>query len=430
MLDTTPAVRRTLVRAAISTLAVTALVAPGTAATGAEKERPADAVPAPPPGTLTDFGFDAASYGSMTTGNPNAQSGATGLSHLPCTRYVPRSNDNFVAEGGDGDGVSVQGVTTRNFTEQRGGATAAVSVVHIASGTLADGQLAFTDLTGRVRSFHDSTGFHVQTVSDLGSLSLGGTPVDLPTGGEEAEIVVPGAGTLFLNRVQRAVTPRSATGGANVMRFEGEDGTTQKIGRAFSRIDGEIEGGLFSGSAWGSDGRVNGAAGLGKAALQPMPCPGTRGAVLTNSTGRASHEFGSLGARQSSVYGVQRDDRSATGYTHSHVDSAGFAGGRLQFRNVNAFANVTRRADGVVARDSDGTGIGRIVVNGETVLAPQPGEPRGVPGVGSFTVRSVDRSPTGIDVTAVVVRLSNGTADTSDDTVVNLGRARLAVKRG
>ncbi len=62
---------------------------------------------AAPQGTLTDFGFDAQSYGSQTTGNENADSGATALSNIPCTRYVPRSNENFVEQAGDGDGVAL-----------------------------------------------------------------------------------------------------------------------------------------------------------------------------------------------------------------------------------------------------------------------------------------------------------------------------------
>jgi hypothetical protein len=410
-------------------LAVAVLAAPGTSAAAGEKERAVQSGAADA-GTLTDFGFDAASYGSKTTGNPAAASGATALSHVPCTRYVPRSHANFVAEVGDGDGVALHGVTTRNHTARTDGTTAAVSRVHIADGTLAGGQVEFTDLTGRVRSFHDTAGFHVQTVSQLGALTVGGVPIELPGDRAEMEVPVPGAGTLVINATVRHETAFSSTGAVNVLRFDGSDGTTERVGRAYSRIDGQIEGGLFAGAAWGSDGRVDGTAALGKAALRPMPCPGTRGKVLRNSTGAATTDFGYLGVRRSAVSGVQTED-SASGFARSNVTAAGFGDGQLRFRNITAVANVTRRANGTVVRSARGTGVGRIIVGGVQIPTPAAGEPQQVPGLGWFTVGLVHRSPNGIDVTAVEVRLHNGTpANTTDDTVVNLGRAQLAIRLG
>ena len=419
--------RRFLAAAACGALAMTLVAVPGTTAAAREKERAGQ--PGGGAGTLTDFGFDAASYGSQTTGNPAAVSGPTALSHIPCTRYVPRSQDNVVAEAGDGDGVALQAVTTRNHTAQSAGTTEAVSRVHIAAGTLAGGQVEFSDLTGRVRSFHDTAGYHVQTVSRLGSLTVGGVPVVLPDDGTEMEVPVPGLGTLVLNHTVRHETAISSTGAVNVLRFNGSDGTTERVGRAYSRIDGEIEGGLFAGAAWGSDGRVDDTATLGRAALRPMPCPGTRGKVLRNSTGEATFDFGHVGARRSAVSGVQGTDGSASGYARSKVTAAGFGDGQLRLRNITAIADVTRRGDDVVS-SARGTGVGRIIVSGEEIQPPF-GESQQVPGLGSFTVRSVHRTANGLDVTAVSVRLHNGTpADTTDDTVVNLGRAKLAIRRG
>lgn len=385
---------------------------------------------AAPQGTLTDFGFDAASYGSKTTGNENAASGATALSVLPCTRYVPRSSENFIEQVGDGDGVELTNAHTRNFTEVNGGQTAVISRVEISNGTLAGGEIAFTNLVGRVKSYHGAAGFRVDTTSSLGSLSIGGVPVPLPIGDQETAIPVPGAGTLYVNRQVSRANQVSATGGVNVMRFVGDDGTVEKVGRAFSRIDGNIEGGLFKGSAWGSDARTGDLAALGRAALQPMPCPGTRGNVLETRTGRLDTAFGFIGARYSAVMGEQHANNSASGYTRSVIDRAGF-NGVLAFRNIEARANVTRQADGDVVRNAKGTDIGQILVNGQPIAQPLPGESRNVAGVGRFTVKTVQKSPIGIDVTAVTVQLFNGTPkNLSDDTVVHLGRAKLAIKRG
>ncbi len=87
---------------------------------------------------------------------------------------------------------------------------------------------------------------------------------------------MPGSGTLFVNHQVGKANQISAVGGVNVLRFVRDDGTVEKVGRAFSRIDGNIEGGLFQGSAWGSDARTGDVAALGRGALQPMPCPGAR----------------------------------------------------------------------------------------------------------------------------------------------------------
>ncbi len=422
--------RRFLAAAACGALAVSVVALPGTTAAASEKERAGQAGGGAGAGTLTDFGFDASSYGSRTTGNPVVDSGPTALSVLPCTRYVPRSNENVVAEAGDGAGVELQGITTRNWTAQAHGETSAFSRVHIASGTLAGGDVAFTGLTGRVRSFHDADGFHVRTISQVGSLSVAGVPVVLPPGGGPVVITVPGVGELVVHRTVRHRAEWGALGSVNVLRFTASDGTTERVGRAFARIDGQIEGGLFHGAAWGSDARVQDVATLGRAALRPMPCPGTRGKVLTNDTARATFDFGFLGIRRSSVFGEQRENGSAAGYSRSRVVTAGFGNGMLRFRGITAVADVTRRADGTVVRSARGTGVARILIDDELVSVPA-GVVQEVPGVGSFTVRSVDRTPNGIDVTAVTVRLYNGTpGDTTDDTVVNLGRAKLAIQRG
>ena len=409
--------------------ALAAFTAATAAGAGLVAVAPAGAAPAAEV-AITDFGFDAASYGSKTTGNPTADSDATALSHLPCTRKVPRDDRNFLAEAGDGDGVSLRGVATHNFTRRKNGTVSANSVVNIDRGRLAGGDVRFTNLRGRVKAFHNARGYHVKTVSDLGSLTVLGDNVPLPVGGRQFKVPLPG-GMLIVNRRIEHVRNIGANGAVNVLRFvSSTDNTVEKVGRAFARIDGQIEGGLFGGAAWGSDARVGDRAALGRAALQPMPCPGTRGKVKETSTGEARLDFGFIGARRSFAYGVQRDN-SATGDTRSVGDSARFGGGALKFRNIRAKANVTRQADGDVIRTAKGSGIGRILVNGEEIQTPRAGVPRKVAGLGTFTVRKVNKTPNGIEVTGVIVRLFNGTPKVkSDDTVVNLANAKLKIKKG
>jgi len=344
---------------------------------------------------------------------------------------VPRSRDNFLATGGDGDGVALSGVTTHNYTARDDGTVSVFATVRIDSGSLAGGQVDFENLRGVARSYHNASGYHSKALSSVGALTVGGAPVPLPDKGEQLEIPVPGSGTLYVNYNGNSATKRSAGATVNVLRFEADNGTVERVGKSTSRIDGQIEGGLFQGAAWASDAHVGDLAALGRAALQPIPCAGTDGDILesSNATGDVP-DVGALGARRSFAYG-DHQDRSATGYTRSIVDNATFGGGVLEFRNIKAKANVTRQRGGDLVRSAKGTGVGTILINGEQVPTPPAGEPQEIPGLGSYTVRDVHKTSIGIDVTGVIVRLENGTpADPSDDTIVNLARAILGIKRG
>jgi len=379
-------------------------------------------------GTLTDFGFDATAYGSKTDGNKDADSDATAVSHLPCTRFVPRDVTNHVANSEQG-GVTLRNVDTHNFTRQRDGVTSATSVATVEGGEMAGGAVRFSDLRATNRSFHEGgKGFAVRQVSSIGSLVVSGASVPIPDDGRPFTVPVPGRGTLTVNDKQRKVTDRSAVGAVNVLKFVSDDGTVERTAHAQSRIDGQIEGGLFGGGAFGSRSRVADTATSKKGAFQPIPCVGTFGEVLETSSGEANPTFGFLGARRSFAYGIQRDNGSATGYTRSVVDSAEF--GVLELRNIRGRANVTRQADGDVLRNARGTGVGAILVAGEEQEQPPAGEAQRFPG-GEFTIRVVDKDGNGIEATFAIVRLFNGTPkDRTDDTVVELARAALEIKRG
>ncbi|MBA2507330.1 MAG: hypothetical protein H0V32_01100 [Nocardioidaceae bacterium] len=413
-------------------LAVAGLTGTGLVAVSA---LPAQAAPAE---RVTNFSFDAQSYGSKTKNNPNADSGATALSFLGCTRVVPRSRENFTAATGDGDGVQLNNVSTRNFTQEAGSQVSVVSTVQIEDGTLAGGAVAFSNAQGKVFSANNRDGYVSRTSSSIGTLTIGGVPIDLPTDGQEQSFPVVATdggstGTLTVNYQVKRSNQRAALGGVNVLRYQedGSGGTIEKVGRAFSRIDGNVEGGIFGGQAFGTKSRTGTIAQTGQSAKQPMPCPGTNGEVLETRQGRATADFGVVGEQISSAFGEQNGRNSADGFTLSRIDRVGFSGGTLVFRNIVARARVVRQADGDVNRTAKETGVGSILVNGEEQPTPAAGEEQQVAGVGSYRVKVVNKSRIGLDVTAVVVTLNNGTpADTSDDTVAELGNARLEIKRG
>ncbi len=386
---------------------------------------------------VTNFSFDAQSYGSKTKNNPAASSGATALSYLGCTRVVPRSRRNFEATAGDNDGVQLNAVRTRNFTREKNRQVSVISTARIDDGKLADGAVRFSNAKAKVVSSHNRKGFVSRTASTIGRLRVNGLPVDVPLNGTEQEVRVlatdGSTGTLTINYQVKRSNRRSALGGVNVLRYQedGRRGTIEKVGRAFSRIDGNVEGGIFGGQAYGTKSRTAGTiAQTGKSAKQPMPCPGTNGQVLTTDQVRVTTDFGVVGEQFSAAYGEQNGQDSADGYTLSRIVRVNIGNGTLVFRNIQARARVVRKPNGNVTRTAKRTGIGTILVNGEPQSTPAAGQQQDVVGLGSYRVKVVNKSPIGLNVTAVVVTLNNGTpANTSDDTVVQLGNAKLKIRR-
>ncbi|CAA9331562.1 MAG: hypothetical protein AVDCRST_MAG29-1082 [uncultured Nocardioidaceae bacterium] len=379
-------------------------------------------------GTLTRFGFDATAYGSKADGVSGTESDPTAVSHLPCTSYVPRERENHVANS-DRGGIQTNNVDTRNFTRQRDGVTSATSIATVQGGSMAGGAVRFTDLKARNVSFHKvGDGFRVKQFSSVGSLSVNGIAVPVPDNGRTTEVAVPGQGTLILNDKSRQVTAKRAFGVVNALKFVETNGRVQRTAHAQSNIDRLVESGVFQGGAWGSQSVVANTATSRRGAYQPMPCRGTFGETLETSTGESTEAGGTLGARRSYAYGIQRDSGYTDGFTRSVVDTANF--GVLELRNIRGRANVTRQADGDLRRNARGTGVGEILIAGEAQPQPPAGEAQQFPG-GEYTIRVVRTVPSGIHAEGALVRLFNGTRnDRTDDTVVHLAVAKLALPRG
>ncbi|MDQ3416667.1 MAG: hypothetical protein M3474_06160 [Actinomycetota bacterium] len=329
--------------------------------------------------------------------------------------------------------MQLNAVRTRNFTREKERQVSVISTARIDDGKLAGGAVRFSNAKAKVVSSHNRKGFVSRTASTIGRLRVNGLPVVLDGTEQKVPVVATDGsiGTLTINYQVKRSNRRSALGGVNVLRYQedGPRGTIEKVGRAFSRIDGNVEGGIFGGQAYGTKSRIGTIAQTGKSAKQPMPCPGTNGEVLKTREVRVRAFGAVVGEQYSAAKGVQRNN-SAGGYTLSRIVRVGFGGGTLVLKNIIARAKVVRQADGDVLRSAKGTGVGTILVNGEEQDTPAAGQQQNVAGLGSYRVKVVNKSRIGLNVTAVVVTLNNGTpADTSDDTVVQLGNAKLKIRR-
>jgi len=78
--------------------------------------------------------------------------------------------------------------------------------------------------------------------------------------------------------------------------------------------------------------------------------------------------------------------------------------------------------DGSRERSAAGTRIGRILVGGESINIPAPGESITIPGVAEITFKTYRRLSNGLDVTGLRIELLDG-----QGTIVELGRAKAII---
>ncbi len=409
---------RTRIMAAVTaTVTASALVAVAGSGTATAK---------PQQRTLTDFIAKGTSAGSQVVREQLASSDSTALSVLGCTRYVPTKRANYVARAGTGDPFQLSQIHSRNWSSKSGSEIASNATNSISEGVLGAGRIQFDGLRAIARAIHTPNGFDTVATSRLAGLTVDGETIEAPS--QKQTIEVPGLGTLFVNYTSTKERRGSAAASVNVLRLEQLDGTVVRVGRASANLNGGVPSGVFVGGAWATETRAIGEqVESKKGSFKPIPCEGTNGkadSVVTAET--EQEEAGRFGARRSIVQGDQTR-RMAEGANRSRVAYAALAGGRLELYGVTGRANVTRNADGSYEKNIAGTNIGKIVVDGEPVTPPREGQTLELPGIGSITMGKTNQVRNGLRVIGAHVVLLNGT---EADTVVNLGNARLYIKKG
>lgn len=384
-----------------------------------------------PTKTVTDFGLQAAAFGTRVRGGTiPANSGRTALAYLGCTRLAGLDRANSLASVNLG-GATADGIRSKARTFRKNGALHSKAINTIASlnvsgsSTPAPDDIRIKGIRTVADVWHNKSGFHRRTTTRIGSLTVGGLNIPLAQFHKGDTFNVPGVATLTFFVSSGKTTAHSATARARTLKIAVDaTGSTILAGNANAKIHDGLVAGVLGGQGRALDGSVlNGTARTGKIAVQPLPCQGTNGKWITNKTlGVTLNGVVHTGALTASARGDQIDRTHAYGQTRGRVARATLGtNNNLVVKGVVAAANV-RKNGAKLVKTAKGTRIASITYRGNDLRIPTVGHPVRVKGLAVLSAPRVDKTRYGITVVALRVKLLNGTA-----AVFNLGRARVSL---
>jgi hypothetical protein len=425
----------------------------------------------------TDFGFQGTAYGTRVLSQGSGlESGRSAFSWIACTRLLGRTAENHIATidlPADSPSIHVSGVQSDNETYRRKaqGIDAAIrSTNTIAQVTLGgDGtpvldlegltstSTAWATTAGKLRSKNDVTlaSISLTGIDDPGTGPLGDL-FDALNGGIDqvlqalidngGSIEIPGLGVVSVGYNRHSEKKNFAVAASFVLRvlLYGSDGaaggtgtagdTLVGIGHSRARINRNVPAAVMSGVGYGANAEVaDGVVSVGRLGAQPLPCQGTGGRILSAPT--AGLNFLSAdqliaSAVTGRAWGVQKESGVAKAWTEGSV--ANLMLGPLELRGIVGRVNLKQNRFGkVVRQDIDGSSIGKIIVNGENQGSLDPSTvgqapPIDIPGVASIRFFVKDKTKRGMSVSAVVIKMLDGTPGVS---TVRLGNAQATLKR-
>lgn len=404
-------------------------ISPADAARSVDSSATATAAPtAAKVGAKTNFGMVASGYGTRVKGGQiPAASGTTAYTSTGCTTRTGKSNSNTEA-GVDLQGLGTVGaVDTQLYTEKVDGQIAAVSkhaVANIGLNLGAGTSLSIRAIESTSRAYHDKTGFHATTESNIGKLVLtvAGVPMTLPIPTPNQPIEIPG---LLRISISKSVIKEGANGASARAKAVQIDvlatDSSIKVASSYASIEDGVLRGRLGGSANTTRISVLGDLISSGPTLQTlMPCSGTDGKVRTKSA--AALDLAGqivLGAATSSQMGKQTKTR-AFGFEQAQVASLTL--GPVTIKAITGRVNASRGPGGLQV-NSNGTSLGSIVYNGEEQAIPDPGQSLEIPGLVKITPNLVEKIKNGLHVVALQLTLLDGSG-----AVINIGEAQMRIR--
>lgn len=432
---------------------------------------------------VTDYGFEATSFGTRVLSNDaSLNTGRLAHAWISCTRLAGLNGENhpqaanfLAASDAPQNNPLVQlgtmESTNRTFRNKDKHLVGVSSVHKLASVTLSgpapDGAETGTvfrleGLTTRSTAFakKDVLDAHSSFTSSKLALSLpADTPISQPlsdllgalNGGigtviqtlqdNGGEIVIPGLGVVRPGATDRSVSKNVAftRAYALVIALYGQDGTpgtdddsVVTLGKTRAKMTRGLPAGVMNGYGYGLDAKLaSGLIKIGETGIQPLNCRGTNGVTVSTEAKPANDLLGGLldvGTMLGFVNGLQNSDGTANAWTMGKVSGVSIGSGdqRVDIEGIVGRANVKKKASGDVVRNIDGTGFVSLTYAGETYTADQvPTDGMAIEGLGRIDFNVTKATKRGVRVTAVRITLNPGA---SDETVVNLGNARAFIQ--
>lgn len=417
------------VSSALLSVGLVASLAAATPGTAAAATAPA---PAAAKVVRTNFALAALGYGSAVRGGsvPSASDEATAYQVLACTARAGLVRTNYVTSTALPGLGNVRGIRTRVWTAKTGRVVSSYSSQRIAEVVIAEsalGRLSLQGVSSLSRAYHDGTRFRTQSESSVAKVVFrpaSGQPrvLEVPTPGDP--LVVPGLARI---RVGGGET-RSLGNGVSVQTDALDvrvlpTSTRTTIAHSAASIRSGVTYGLFRGFSAGVRGRgLADNVRIGRTPLAVLPCTGTGG----KETGRSAARLSVPGVISASGLRTQQlarqTRRRASAFEQGTVGRVVLGDGQVVITGVVGRANV-RRVGTRMLRNGKGTGVGTVVVNGETREFPRSGVIE-IPGVLRIEESVVTPIKSGLSAVGARITLLDGTGG-----VIDLGVAQVRIVR-
>lgn len=381
--------------------------------------------------TPTKFAMLANGYGTRVQGGQlPVQADTTAFEKIGCTNLTGLTNTNFEAHLQVPGLGWINGVTTEVSNQGEGNDVSVTSLHNVAKVVLGEpdlGNLTLTGVNSLSRAFHTSTGFHSETATSIARIAFEPTDGDpqfyeIPT--PDQPLVIPGVARISIGSSYSKETSEFARAKADAINIKLLFSDSRvRIAHTTAELTRGITRGLFNGNSYGSEvTALDENLRSGPTPLSFMPCLGTKGETLGKTMpGLLLADQIVAGAMITQLSSEQNSTR-ATGFVQAQIESINLGDGQLVIEAIKSRVNVTRLKGGKVISDAKGTGVLSFTSNGEVQEAPLDGFE--IPGVLRVETNIVEKTESGIAVTAVRIFLLDGSG-----AVVNLGHSQLFIKR-
>lgn len=373
--------------------------------------------------------FGGVAFGS--TGHLGAlyRTGHSALLPLCTTKIgVTKNNDT---QGSSAPRIGVLGsVKTQVATRQTGATLASVTTAKTGASHLFSGLVSGSAFTAVATASHAASGYALTGSTVIQDLNIAGHAMPShPTVNQQ--VTLPNVGYVVLNQQSRSTSfgvHRLTVVAARIVVAKGNPlgvpaGTLVISSARASLRTGEFRSG--SGAAYGTRVLSGPTMRSGSTAPSYLPCGGTSGATVSNSTGTVSRS-GLLASAVHTTAHSTDGNAATTVTTTAEVTGVNLMHGAITANTITSQATA-RRGTGL-SRSSTGTRIFGFTINGKTQPARQPANTkRVISGLGTLWIHRVVTTPTGLRVLALQLVLSKAQQGLSAGTVITVGGTYAAV---
>jgi len=426
------------IRRAAAATAVAALAATGatTLAPTANAQQQAASATTP---VLTPFGYNTVASGiKLMTQGVDVRNVRQALVTQACTRMA--NTDTKVAKSDvatpDNPLINVSATTSTSKTYKIGtkyGAIATNTIGDIAIGNADYGTITIKGLSTAADAWHTPNGYFAKPSLDLAKISItlpAGTEVPAPLQDlldaidtqvmdnvidvlqtATAPIKIPGFGKIAIGEKWRQKGAHFASSDAHglVIQFTGDGSNTViYLGQAHSRIGGTAPKQVFRSNIQAMDVQVlDSLVHLSRVGATNLPCEGTYGATRhkqVSVAGIVSPVLVKLSGIDNSYAGTQGKD-GASGWVQSRIGQADIPLAQLTLKGIVSRVKVTKVA-GKPITSAVKTSLAELILNGESVAVPGPGEVLELPnGIGTVETNVIKKGKLGAKAQAVRITL-------------------------